>query len=218
MHVSKFTLQLHVVNSGSSNAHGAASECYLKFFSADQTFQQVLLRVGNLAGGNIVGGDIVNGPPDHASFVDVTDPSKPKQIQSVDLPDNDDNLAVLFSIYAGNRTFEQLIATGVGLIVPALTGPLIGNIVGHLASILQDAAKKALNSQQQQWLDAFDKQVSTYTTAIGLGSIGTLSSVGRNIDTITSIKDISNVAGGIVSLPNFISIGDQVANIVLTPA
>ena len=207
-----FRVELDVMNSGSRNdipAKGAASECYICFTptSGDST----TLRVGNFSNNNFTDGDIKNGGT-YVNFVDIA--HRNANTQSIDLPENDTNLMVGFSIYFGMRWFDALISQAVQSFLTAQAGPLITEIVGKAPTFLQDLAKNKLTAKEKSLLASFDKNVKQIVFPVGFGQFGQINpSTTSHVIPIVSVVDV--VHDDFVGL-SVIKAGDLVANLILT--
>ena len=212
--MTKFNVELDVINSGSPNdlandfsaAKGAASECYLNF--GGQTITSFMLRVGEYQNNNFVNCNIKNGGT-YKNFVNLT--NRNCNTNSIEIPVDDPSLIVSFSIYYGIRQFDSFVMSSIQTALAIQISPLVTGVVGNLPAIIQQFVAKDLSADLTNKLDIAFKNQKISTVCTGIGQV--VGNANPLVIPIYSVVDLEN------TYPDqpIISKGDLVANLILTP-
>jgi hypothetical protein len=204
--MSKYKVELKVVNSGSANdlpCKGAASESYLTLGSVSPD------NPGEIEVTNLSAGDICNSGT-YSAFVDIKT-SKPVNI--IELDDSPGaGLVLTFSIYAGNRIMDGIIAIllekAIGLSFSGLYAKVAANALGGLLDDILKTFEKKLVSQIKKGIRDFVETVAVETVT----NFGT-----KFVNDTVTLKMFSDIdkEGNFLN-DTIIEPGDLVAEVTLT--
>lgn len=204
--MAKFNVSLKVVNSGSPNTlphPGAASECYLTLGSISPA------QPGQMAVSKLFVADIANGQQ-YDTFQD----QQRNAVHSVELDaDPASGLALTFSIYFGNRLFDQLLEQAldkaVGMALGGLYSDVLGNdLVGKLIKNRLEAFEKSLMSNVHK----SNAEIVSTIGSVVVADFGSLLKDGKVTLPIRSMVDKEEA----FLERTVIKTGDLVAEITLT--
>ncbi len=206
--MAKFNISLKIVNSGSPNTlpHvGAASECYLTLGSVSAAHPDVMTEH------KLFVADIANGQQ-----YDTFQNTQRASVHGVELDAAPDaGLVMTFSIYYGNRLFDQLLEQALEKAAGMALGSLYGDVLGN--GLVSKLIQNRLEAFEKDLMAGVRKSSAEIVSTIGVSVVANFGSLLKEGKVTLPIHSAVDKEEAFLER-TIIKSGDLVAEVTLTRA